>query len=100
MERIEGNVDGLKSPIGIIPLYEDLSRMFSSVLGKPYTRENYESQFTIRLNGYKQKFLRIREIYANIEDTPYEVLEILDKQIADIEYYMRKFGDNVSPFQL
>ncbi|AWS00711.1 phosphoenolpyruvate carboxykinase (GTP) [Metallosphaera hakonensis] len=100
VERIEGNVDGLKSPIGIIPLYEDLSRMFSSVLGKPYTRENYESQFTIRLNGYKQKFLRIREIYANIEDTPYEVLEILDKQIADIEYYMRKFGDNVSPFQL
>ncbi|AKV75354.1 MULTISPECIES: phosphoenolpyruvate carboxykinase (GTP) [Metallosphaera] len=99
-DRLEGKADSIRTPIGYIPTYDDLFRLFSQVLGKGYSRESYEAQFTIRLKGYKEKFKRIKDIYLSIEDTPSEVIEILDRQLLEIDKSMRKFGERVTPSQL
>lgn len=99
-ERLEGKAGSILTPIGYIPRYDDLRRLFSHVLGKDYSRESYEAQFTIRLKAYKEKFKRIKDIYMSVDDTPAEVIEILDKQLLELDKYMREFGDRVTPSQL
>ncbi|MCG3108210.1 Phosphoenolpyruvate carboxykinase [GTP] [Metallosphaera sp. J1] len=99
-ERLEDKAGSILTPIGYIPRYDDLRRLFSHVLGKDYSRESYEAQFTIRLKAYKEKFKRIKDIYMSVDDTPAEVIEILDKQLLEIDKYMREFGDRVTPSQL
>ncbi|MEM0072263.1 MAG: phosphoenolpyruvate carboxykinase (GTP) [Metallosphaera sp.] len=100
VERIEGKASAIRTPIGFIPTYDDLSSLFYKVLSKTYKKEEYEAQFTIRLKAYKEKFERVRSVYAGIDDVPDTVIEIFNKQISDLNEYINRFGEKVSPFQL
>jgi Phosphoenolpyruvate carboxykinase (GTP) len=69
-------------------------------LNKEYMKQQYELQFSIRLKEYKNKYLRIRELYSRVKDTPREVLEILDEQIGRIDKDIQRYGDTFSPFNI
>jgi hypothetical protein len=99
-ERLEGRADHLRTAVGLIPTYEDLRRLFKEVLNKEYKKQQYELQFSIRLKEYKNKYLRIRELYSRVKDTPREVLEILDEQIGRIDKDIQRYGDTFSPFNI
>ncbi|EHP68105.1 phosphoenolpyruvate carboxykinase (GTP) [Metallosphaera yellowstonensis MK1] len=99
-ERLEGRADHLRTAVGLIPTYEDLRRLFKEVLNKEYMKQQYELQFSIRLKEYKNKYLRIRELYSRVKDTPREVLEILDEQIGRIDKDIQRYGDTFSPFNI
>ncbi|QKQ99124.1 phosphoenolpyruvate carboxykinase (GTP) [Metallosphaera tengchongensis] len=99
VERLEGRSKALETPIGKIPLYEDLRRLFGEALGKEYSEKDYEAQFSLRLRGYKEKYERILDIYSKI-DTPKDILHIIERQIQRIEEYRKSMGDVVSPFRL
>lgn len=43
-------MEAINSPIGYLPKYEDLKRLFKEVLNKEYTIAEYNEQFTIRVN--------------------------------------------------
>ncbi len=69
--RVHGDVDAIETPIGYIPKYEDLRRLFREVLNKEYTREDYEKQFTIRVPELLAKIERIERIYREqVKDVP------------------------------
>ncbi|MCD6372731.1 MAG: phosphoenolpyruvate carboxykinase (GTP), partial [Thermococcus sp.] len=61
--RVHGDVEAIETPIGYIPKYEDLKRLFKQVLNKDYSREDYEKQFTIRVPELLAKIERIEKIY-------------------------------------
>lgn len=97
--RVNGEADAVKTPIGYIPRYEDLKRLFSEILGREYTEKEYEKEFTIRIPELLAKLDRIEKIYREIEDTPGELYRELEEERNRLEGAREKYGDYVSPFR-
>lgn len=96
--RVHGEVEAIKTPIGYIPKYEDLKKLFKEVLDKDYNEENYVKQFTIRIPENLAKIERIVEIYrTKIPDAPNILFKILEEEKKRIEKVRAKHGDYVSP---
>lgn len=99
--RVNKDVDAISTPTGYYPKYQDLARLFKTVLGKEYTREQYEEQFTLRIPERIAKKERVKKIYhTKVFDTPHALMKALDDQIERLEECRKKFGDYVSPFIL
>lgn len=85
-KRVNGEVDVIETPIGGIPKYEDLAFLFKELLGKDYTREEYEEQFAIRKDKILGKIARVRAIYKDSAcvggSVPAKLFEQLDRQEA------------------
>ncbi len=97
--RANDELDAVETPIGFIPRYEDLVPIFKDVLKKDYKREDYESQFTIRIPELLAKNERIRKIYEGINTTPEEILTELDMERKRLMDAKSKYGDYISPFK-
>ncbi len=65
--RVHGEVDAIDTPVGFIPKYDDLVPLFKSALGKDYSREDYDKQFTIRIDAYRAKWKRMADIFSTFE---------------------------------
>ncbi|MBN2406946.1 MAG: phosphoenolpyruvate carboxykinase (GTP) [Elusimicrobia bacterium] len=99
--RIHGDTDGIETPVGIMPVYEDLRDLFSGILKKDYTREEYGEQFTLRVPENLAKLERMEEIYTSkVSDTPAILIEFLLEQRARLQQVREKYGDYISPFEL
>jgi phosphoenolpyruvate carboxykinase (GTP) len=98
--RVHGDVDSARTPTGCIPLYDDLRLLFREVIGKEYTREEYASQFTLRIPENLLKLDRIEKIWrTDVTDTPGVLFEVLARQRERLEDARRKLGDYVPPFE-
>ena len=98
--RVHGDVDAIETPIGYIPKYEDLRRLFKEVLNKEYSREAYEKQFTIRVPELLAKIDRIEEIYGKLDNVPEELFQVLEEERKRLLGAREKYGDYISPFAL
>ncbi len=98
--RVHGDVDAIETPIGYIPRYEDLARIFREVLDKEYSREAYEKQFTIRVPELLAKIDRIEEIYGKLDKVPGELFQVLEEERKRLLGAREKYGDYISPFAL
>jgi len=96
--RVHNEFEAIKTPIGYIPLYQDLKNLFKKVLNKDYSQENYKKQFTIRIGKFLEKIERMEKNYQAEKDIPkkfYETLNFLKKNLTEAQ---EKFGaDNISP---
>lgn len=96
--RVHGEAGAIRSPTGFLPKYEDLKKLFSRILNKNYTKEEYIDQFTIRIPENLAKIQRVQRFYQeNVSDTPLELFEILDKQCQRLIKAKEKYGDYISP---
>ncbi len=96
--RVHGEVGAIRTPTGLVPLYEDLVRLFQDVLGKDYARLDYVGQFQTRVPENLAKLDRIEEIFrTRVADTPPVVFEILSGQRRRLEEAREACGDYVSP---
>jgi len=99
--RARGDVKAIKTPCGYIPFYEDLKSLFSEVLHKDYTMENYAEQFTIRIPNLLAKLERMEKIYKkDVSDTPPVLLKILEEERERLLVLQKEKGDYVSPLEL
>jgi len=98
--RVHNDVDAIEAPTGLIPAYEDLRLLFDKVLGKEYSEELYEKQFTIRVPQHLEKIERIWGIYEQITDTPRLLFETLRAQKERLKKHRGTMGDYISPFKL
>jgi len=98
--RVHGDAEAIETPVGYIPKYEDLKRLFKDVLDKVYTEEDYVEQFTIRIPELLAKTDRIREIYKDEVNVPAEFSQLLDVQEAKLKEFQESKGDYVSPLSL
>lgn len=96
--RINNEADALETPTGLIPVYEDLARLFRDVLCKDYSEEDYSAQFTIRIPENIEKVDRIEKFHReNVSDAPEEVFRILSMQREKLLSAREKFGDYAAP---
>jgi len=99
--RVHGEVDAIKTPTGFIPKYEDLRRLFSEVLGKEYSEDDYVKQFTLRIPKRLAKIERIVEVYrTKVADTPPVLFRVLQEERQRLEKAREKYGNSISPFDL
>ncbi len=99
--RIHGDVDAITCPTGLLPHYEDLVKLFKEVLDKEYRKEDYISQFTIRVPENLAKIERVEKFHReNVPGGPQEVYNTLEATKKRLEEAREKFGDYISPFDL
>ncbi len=96
--RVHGDAGAIETPTGRIPRYEDLKRLFSEVLKKDYSKENYVKQFTLRIPEHLARIDRMTTIYSTkVKDTPQVLFSVLEEQKKRLLKAMEKYGNYVSP---
>lgn len=95
--RAHNEVNALKTPIGLIPKYEDLKRLFKEVLNKEYTYEDYVKQFTLRIPENLAKIERLRAIYSKLREVPEKVFQLYEEEEKRLLNAKEAFGDYVTP---
>ncbi len=96
--RVHNEVRVIESPTGFLPRYEDLRKLFTQVLGKDYSKEDYVKQFTIRVPENLAKIERVQRFYQeNVSDTPLELFGILYLQRQRLLKARASFGNYISP---
>ena len=96
--RVHNEIPCCETPIGFIPRYEDLRLLFSDVLNREYSEDEYVEQFTIRVPQLLAKIDRIEEIYRSRESIPTVLFDTLAEQRRRLEKASDEHGDYVSPF--
>lgn len=110
--RVAGELGAIEAPMGFIPTYNDLKRLFKEILSKEYTREAYDKQFSIRAAKLVEKIERIRKIY-DAEDAwirahstdpsnyvPAGLYGVLDDQRQRLETAVARHGPVIAPVKL
>ncbi|MCW3979720.1 MAG: phosphoenolpyruvate carboxykinase (GTP) [Candidatus Bathyarchaeota archaeon] len=95
--RVRGDYEAIKTPIGYLPKREDLRALFRQVFDKEYSKEDYELQFSIRVDKYLEKIARMEGIYGPEPKMPGEFWEILNRQKGELEALKEKTGGSVLP---
>ena len=97
--RVNGDVEAIETPTGLIPKYEDLQKLFKEHLDADYSRDDYIRQFTIRIPENLAKFDRVEKIYKEkVSDTPQILLETFLEVRSRLKAAADKHGNAISPF--
>jgi len=100
-QRMSSDVDAIATPTGNIPRYADLKILFNQVLHAPYTQEQYNKQFTIRINENLAKINRMMTIFqTRVLDTPEIVFKVLKHQQQRLMDAQTTYGEYILPKQL
>jgi phosphoenolpyruvate carboxykinase (GTP) len=96
--RTHGDAEAIKTPVGLIPLYEDLRRIFKTLQEKDYTQQAYVEQFSIRTKEFLAKIKRIHDIYrTSVPDAPAELFLALEAEIDRLRDAESRFGETIPP---
>jgi phosphoenolpyruvate carboxykinase (GTP) len=100
--RVHGDFDAIETPIGFIPRYEDLAALFKGVFnGRHYSKDEYISQFSLRINKYLEKYSRMEDLYKIEEGMPQEFWTCLYRIRQDLLLLKERYQMAiVSPFDL
>ncbi|MBI9104937.1 MAG: phosphoenolpyruvate carboxykinase (GTP) [Spirochaetales bacterium] len=94
-----GDVEAIETPIGFIPKYEDLKRLFDGI-SKEYPKSLYDMQFAFYVDNIVARLDLQKEAYTKEGGIPARLFEIYDAQKADLLALKEKFGAVVSVEQL
>ncbi|MBY9002763.1 MAG: phosphoenolpyruvate carboxykinase (GTP) [Candidatus Lokiarchaeota archaeon] len=93
--RTQGDFEAIITPIGYIPLYEDLKNLFDLELGKLYSETDYIEQFSIRIKNILAKLERMEKMFKAEKDIPEFIWTLLNKQKNDLIQLMNDKGKDV-----
>jgi phosphoenolpyruvate carboxykinase (GTP) len=98
--RVHGEYKAIETPVGFIPLYEDIKHLFKQIFNKDYTKEMYEKQFSIRAKNYLDKLNRMEQIFKEEEDIPEEFHIHLNQQKQRLNDAIARYKkDTINPFE-
>lgn len=92
--RIHGEYDAVKSPIGYLPRFNDLNKLFREVFGKEYKETDYNIQFSVRLEKILERIARMEALFKVELGIPAEFWKILNQQKMDVEALRDKTGQS------
>jgi phosphoenolpyruvate carboxykinase (GTP) len=96
--RAHNEIGAINTPIGYIPKYEDLKKLFKSVRNEDYTKEAYNEQFKIRIPKLLAKIERITEIYkTKVPDTPEVLFSNLNEERTRLLKAKEAYGEYILP---
>ncbi len=98
--RVHNDVGAIETPIGLLPKYEDLKKLFKELINKDYDRELYDKQFSIYVDNIVALIDLQTEAYGKDENIPDRLFEIYEEQKKDLLVLKEKYGSVVMPAQL
>ncbi len=90
-----GDVEAIDSPIGYLPRYEDLEKLFAGI-GKAYPKSLYDMQFALYLDNIISRIDLQTEAYSKEADIPTKLFEVYEKQKAELLQLKDQFGSIVT----
>ena len=98
--RAHREVDAIETPIGYLPKYEDLKRLFKERIDKEYPEDLYAKQFSMYIDNIVARIDLQIEAYGKEPHSPARLFDILEKQRAELSTLKEKYGPIVTPQQL
>jgi phosphoenolpyruvate carboxykinase (GTP) len=98
--RAHHEVEALDTPIGYLPKYEDLKKLFKSKIDKQYPEDLYEKQFSLYIDKIIHRIDLQIEAYGKDTNIPQRLFDILKQQRLELETLKDKYGPIVTPKQL
>ena len=98
--RAHNDVEAIDTPIGYLPKYADLKRLFKTLIDKDYPRDLYDKQFSLYIDNIIARIDLQLEAYGKEENLPGTLFEVLKDQRSGLEALKSKFGSIVTPDQL
>ena len=86
-----GDVEAIDSPIGMLPKYADLKKIFDTI-NKEYPKSLYDLQFSLYVDNIVSRIDMQTEAYGKEENIPPRLFEIYTKQKAALLSLKEKFG--------
>ncbi|PIE33540.1 phosphoenolpyruvate carboxykinase (GTP) [candidate division KSB3 bacterium] len=96
---VNGDAEAIETPIGFIPKYEDLKKLFDGI-DKEYPKALYDRQFALYLDNIIARLDMQEEAYKKEEGIPAKLYEVYETQKAGLEALKAKYGAIVSVEQL
>ncbi|MGD9239428.1 MAG: phosphoenolpyruvate carboxykinase (GTP) [Desulfobacterales bacterium] len=98
--RVHNEVDAVDTPIGYLPKYEDLKRLFKERIEKEYPQDLYGQQFALYIDNIVGRIDLQIDAYGQEDNIPGRLFDILKRQRAELMALKEKYGPIVSPAQL
>jgi phosphoenolpyruvate carboxykinase (GTP) len=98
--RAHNEVEAIETPIGLLPKYEDLKRLFKERIGKEYPRELYDKQFSLYVDNIVKRIDLQLEAYGKEQRIPARLFELLQEQRQGMLELKEKYGAVVTPAQM
>lgn len=98
--RAHNDVDAIDTPIGYLPKYEDLERLFKERIDKNYPEELYTKQFSLYIDNILARIELQLDAYGKEQNLPAKLFEVLEQQREDLVALKDKYGPIVTPAQL
>ena len=98
--RSHADVEAMETPIGFLPLYGDLEKLFRELIDKDYPRSLYDMQFSLYVDKIVARIDLQHEAYGKEENLPATLFEVYEEQKKGLEALKAKFGPVVTPEQL
>jgi phosphoenolpyruvate carboxykinase (GTP) len=98
--RAHNEVDAVDTPIGYLPKYEDLKRLFKERIEKEYPQDLYGQQFALYIDNIVGRIDLQIDAYGQEDNIPGRLFDILKRQRAELMALKEKYGPIVSPAQL
>jgi phosphoenolpyruvate carboxykinase (GTP) len=95
-----GEVTTIWTPIGRIPEYPDLKKLFAEMIGKDYPESTYNKQFSLYIDNLVKRVDQSTVEFAGEKDMPNEFFHTLDNWRCDLIALKSAVGPIVSPKQL
>jgi len=98
LERYAHNEAGcIKTPIGNLPLYQDLARLFEKIIDKEYPKALYDRQFSLYVDNIVKRIVLQETAYAKEAGIPGRLFEILAQQKEQLLAWKQTKGAVILP---
>lgn len=95
-----GEVGAIETPIGFIPRYEDLRRIFDETTGKDYPKGLYSRQFSFYVDNILARIRLQEDAYRKDTRMPPRLFEVYEEQKRGLEVLKKAHGPIVPPEKL
>ena len=95
-----GDVEAIDSPIGLLPKYEDLKKLFSEKIDKEYSEELYSMQFSLYIDSIIARIDLQTEAWRKEEGASQRLFDVYAEQKAALEALKAEKGAIVKPQNL
>lgn len=98
--RAHNEVPVIKTPIGLLPKFDDLQLLFKELINKEYSAELYERQFSLYIDNILARIELQLESYGKEANIPARLFEVLNEQKTGLLSLKKAHGSIIKPDQL
>jgi len=98
--RVHNEVDVIETPIGYLPKFKDLEKLFRDIITKDYSHELYLKQFSLYIDNIVRRIDLQLEAYGKEQGIPERLFTALRRQKEELTALKQKYGPVAAPYQL